>query len=210
MKQKLGLCCSLIHDPDLLILDEPTTGSGPAVAPPVLGTHRSNASPSPGHERGRRHGVHGRSRPFRLARHDGRRTHLGHRHALGAQGPGRSDDPRRGLCQAPAGAEAPRTPNFRDPPSLGFGNRARDRGGEPDPTLRQLHCRRLRELPDRTRGDLRLPRPQRMREDHHDEDVDRPASSHGRIGLLPDFAVLLGFILAFTAASLVLLRKQEA
>ena len=26
MRQKLGLCCSLIHDPDLLILDEPTTG----------------------------------------------------------------------------------------------------------------------------------------------------------------------------------------
>ena len=26
MKQKLSLCCSLIHDPDLLILDEPTTG----------------------------------------------------------------------------------------------------------------------------------------------------------------------------------------
>src|SRR6201993_2374225 len=29
MKQKLGLCCSLIHDPDLLILDEPTTGVAP-------------------------------------------------------------------------------------------------------------------------------------------------------------------------------------
>lgn len=26
MKQKLGLCCALIHDPDLLILDEPTRG----------------------------------------------------------------------------------------------------------------------------------------------------------------------------------------
>ncbi|HEC74014.1 MAG TPA: ABC transporter ATP-binding protein, partial [Methylophaga aminisulfidivorans] len=26
MKQKLGLCCALIHNPDLLILDEPTTG----------------------------------------------------------------------------------------------------------------------------------------------------------------------------------------
>jgi ribosome-dependent ATPase len=29
MRQKLGLCCCLVHDPDLLILDEPTTGVDP-------------------------------------------------------------------------------------------------------------------------------------------------------------------------------------
>jgi ribosome-dependent ATPase len=29
MKQKLGLCCILIHEPDLIILDEPTTGVDP-------------------------------------------------------------------------------------------------------------------------------------------------------------------------------------
>lgn len=29
MRQKLGLCCTLIHEPDFLILDEPTTGVDP-------------------------------------------------------------------------------------------------------------------------------------------------------------------------------------
>ena len=34
---EVSLCCALIHDPDLLVLDEPTTGVDPAFARPVLG-----------------------------------------------------------------------------------------------------------------------------------------------------------------------------
>jgi ribosome-dependent ATPase len=46
MKQKLGLCCALIHDPDLLILDEPTTGVDPALAQAVLGPDRPTSGRS--------------------------------------------------------------------------------------------------------------------------------------------------------------------
>ena len=46
MKQKLGLCCALIHDPDLLILDEPTTGVDP-LARAVLGPDRASAASAP-------------------------------------------------------------------------------------------------------------------------------------------------------------------
>ena len=46
MKQKLGLCCALIHDPELLILDEPTTGVDPLSRRQFLGAYSIASAPS--------------------------------------------------------------------------------------------------------------------------------------------------------------------
>ncbi len=56
MKQKLSLCCALIHDPDLLILDEPTTGVDPLSRGQFWDLIDTIRARRPGHERHRRHG----------------------------------------------------------------------------------------------------------------------------------------------------------
>jgi ribosome-dependent ATPase len=75
MKQKLGLCCALIHDPDLLILDEPTTGVDPLARAQfwdLIARIRQRAR----HERDGGHRLHGRGPALRLAGGDGRRPVL--------------------------------------------------------------------------------------------------------------------------------------
>ena len=73
MRQKLGLCCALIHDPDLLILDEPTTGVDPLSRRQFWELIDRHARAPPGHERHRRDRLHGGSRAVRLAdRHERR------------------------------------------------------------------------------------------------------------------------------------------
>src|SRR6516162_1612382 len=65
MKQKLSLCCALINDPDLLILDEPTTG-----------VDQHHPCPTSTDERDCGNRVHGRSSALRLAhRHGPRKDH---------------------------------------------------------------------------------------------------------------------------------------
>ena len=73
MKQKLGLCCSLIHDPDLLILDEPTTGVDPLARRQFWELIDRIRGPPAKHERDGCHRLHGRSRTIRLAGRDERR-----------------------------------------------------------------------------------------------------------------------------------------
>ena len=64
MKQKLGLCCAFIHDPDLLILDEPTTGVDPLSRRQFWDLIDRIRVGAARHERPGRDGLHGRGRAF--------------------------------------------------------------------------------------------------------------------------------------------------
>ncbi len=59
MKQKVGLCSALIHDPDLLILDEPTTGVDPLSRQQFWTLVDNIRAGRAGNERPRLHGLHG-------------------------------------------------------------------------------------------------------------------------------------------------------
>ena len=179
MKQKLGLCCALIHDPDLLILDEPTTGVDPAVAPPVLGADRPHPGRPAGHERAGLDRLHGggRSRstgwwrwtPARCSPPARRRScwrRTGTRRLEEAFIALLPEEKRRGH-------RAARDPAAPDRPGASPPSRPR-----PDPAVRRFHRGRPRQLHDRARRDLRLPRLQRLRQDDDDEDADRPAAGH--------------------------------
>ena len=97
MKQKLCLCCALIHDPDLLDPRRADHRRRSAVAPPVLGAGRPHPGQPAGHERPGGDRLHGGGRPVRLAGGDGRRPRARHRHAGGAAVAHRGPGPGLGL-----------------------------------------------------------------------------------------------------------------
>ncbi len=72
MRQKLGLCCALIHDPDLLILDEPTTGVDPYSRRQFWTLIDRIRARRPRHERRGCHRLYGRGRALRLVGGDER------------------------------------------------------------------------------------------------------------------------------------------
>ena len=107
MKQKLCLCCALIHDPDLLILDEPTTGVDPLSRRQFWELVDRIRADRPGMsvlvataymEEAARF-------DWLVAMDAGQRAR--HRHAGGAAGAHRDPGPGRGLHRPLAGGEAP-------------------------------------------------------------------------------------------------------
>jgi ribosome-dependent ATPase len=82
MKQKLSLCCALINDPDLLILDEPTTGVDPLSRGQfwdLINTIRARRPQMSVMV----HSLYGRSAALRLADGHGRRQSDRQRHVAG-------------------------------------------------------------------------------------------------------------------------------
>ena len=180
MKQKLSLCCSLIHDPDLLILDEPTTGVDPLsrrqfwelidrirARRPEMSVMVATAYM----EEAERF-------DWLTAMDAGRVIATGSPAELRAQGNASTlDDAFINLLPEAkrAGHQA-----VVVPPARGIWGSAGDRGGGADPALRQVHSGRSRQLPHRTRRDLRLSRLQRLRQEHDDEDAHRPIAANRR------------------------------
>ncbi len=165
MRQKLGLCCALVHDPDLLVLDEPTTGVDPLSRRQFWELIDAHARRPHGDERRRRHRLYGRGGALRLAGGDGCRFNPGDGNAVRTEGAGGRAEPRGSLHRA-AAAGAPRWPCALDDPAA---PRARPRRGDPrarsHAAFRRFRRRRSRELRHRARRDLRFRRLERMRQD---------------------------------------------
>jgi ribosome-dependent ATPase len=181
MKQKLGLCCALIHDPDLLILDEPTTGVDPLSRRQFWELIARIRADRPGMSVliATAYMEEAEGYDWLVAVDAGR--------VLATGTPGRAARGRRrrhagGSLHRPAARGAPaRTSPAGDPADRAAGDGGH-RGARPADALRRLRRGGRRESAGAARRDLRLPRLQRLRQVHHHEDAHRPARTARRRG----------------------------
>ena len=185
MRQKLGLCCSLIHDPDLLILDEPTTGVDPL--------SRRQFWELIDRIRLRRPGMsvvvataymeEAERFDWLLAMNDGKILATGSPAALKAQMQARSVEDAFVALLLPEAIRDGRD-RLEVPPRRIIDGEPVITARDAHPPFRRFHRRRSRELHHRKRRDFRLPRLQRLRQDHDHEDADWPAGAERRRGVV--------------------------
>ena len=177
MKQKVGLCGALVHDPDLLILDEPTTGVDPLSRRQFWTLIDDIRAGRPGMSVviSTAYMDEAQRWDWIVAMDAGRVLATGTPAELMQRtGTQRS---RALLHRAPARGEAQRPHRAGHPAAPGRQVGDRHRGARPDLPLRHLHRGRPRHAVDRARRDLRLPRLERLRQVDDDEDADRPAAA---------------------------------
>ena len=181
MKQKLGLCCSLIHDPDLLILDEPTTGVDPLARRQFweLIDRIRERRPTMSVLVATAYMDEAERFDWLMAMNAGK--------VLDTGTPAEVSEPHQlGNARASLHQTAPRggaRRGHREPqitPYEAVRRPAGDRGARPDATFRYVHRGGPREFPHRARRDLRIPGLEWLRQDHDNEDADRAPGADGR------------------------------
>ena len=179
MKQKVGLCGALIHDPDLLILDEPTTGVDPLSRQQfwTLIDHIRAGRPGMSVLVSTAYMDEAQRFDWTIAM-DAGRVH-GQRHSRSAHrdAPARENLEETFVALLPGkSGRAPRTDGSA---SRGQRRQAGHRRQEPHEAVRQLHRGEQRQLHDRPRRNLRLPRLQWLWQVDDDENAHGllPASS---------------------------------
>ena len=181
MKQKLGLCCALIHDPDLLILDEPTTGVDPLSRRQFWDLIDTIRIERPGMsvlvataymEEAERF-------DWLVAMDAGRVLATGYsgRFTAGKRAPALSMTPLSRCFPRKSVGGITRSLSHR-----GRGEKRRHCHRSRDLTMRfgDFTAVNRRQLPHCPRRDLRLSRLERLRQDHDDENAHGPASRERR------------------------------
>jgi ABC-type multidrug transport system ATPase subunit len=164
MKQKLGLCCALIHDPDLLILDEPTTGVDPLSRRQFWQLIERIRARRPGMSVLVSSAYMGEAERFDwlVAMDDGRVLATGTPANCWPRTGRTISTPRSSRCCPQASGSGHRAGRCR---RASCRRRTGHRGRRPDHALRRLHRGRSCRFRNRPRRDLRLPRLERLRQD---------------------------------------------
>ena len=178
MKQKVGLCGALVHDPDLLILDEPTTGVDPLSRRQFWTLIDDIRAGRPGMSVviSTAYMDEAQQWDWIVAMDAGRVLATGTPAEL-MERTGTTDLEECFIALLPeekrSGHTRARDPAARRRPDAEIAIEAHGLTH----ALRRLHRRRPRHAVDRARRDLRLPRLQRLRQVHDHEDADRPAAA---------------------------------